>query len=99
MRVITVSGYLSARHHTYVATPRGCHTAHMFVDGMCVGCDAAACMYRFCPQNTVEERILELQQRKREVVAAALNEEGRGDASQTGTRLTMEDLKYLFGVR
>ena len=56
-------------------------------------------MYRFCPQNTVEERILELQQRKREVVAAALNEEGRGDASQTGTRLTMEDLKYLFGVR
>ena len=51
------------------------------------------------PQNTVEERILELQQRKREVVAAALNEEGRGDASQTGTRLTMEDLKYLFGVR
>jgi SNF2 family DNA or RNA helicase len=50
------------------------------------------------PQGTVEDRILALQEAKRQVVSAALNEEGRADASQTGTRLSFEELKYLFGV-
>ncbi|MEW5312517.1 MAG: hypothetical protein WDW38_004147 [Sanguina aurantia] len=45
--------------------------------------------------GTVEDRILELQDRKRAVVSAALDEGGR-PAGVGGSKLTMEDLKFLF---
>ncbi|KAK6932509.1 Helicase, C-terminal [Dillenia turbinata] len=48
---------------------------------------------RLTVRNTVEDRILALQQKKREMVASAFGED------ETGSRqmhLTIEDLKYLF---
>eukprot|EP00798_Chlamydomonas_sp_ICE-L_P030148 gene30148-35126_t len=51
---------------------------------------------RICIKNSVEDRILELQERKRKVVASVLNEAGRG-GSQGGNKLTMDDLRFLFG--
>jgi SNF2 family DNA or RNA helicase len=48
---------------------------------------------RMTIKNTVEDRILALQEKKREMVASAFGEEyGGGQA----TRLTVDDLKYLF---
>lgn len=48
---------------------------------------------RLTIKDTVEDRILALQEEKRKMVASAFGE----DQSQgSGTRLTVEDLKYLF---
>lgn len=44
--------------------------------------------------GTVEERILELQERKRGIIAAAFGD--NAGASQQATRLTKEDLHFLF---
>ncbi|XP_020095500.1 helicase-like transcription factor CHR28 isoform X3 [Ananas comosus] len=50
---------------------------------------------RLTVKDTVEDRILALQQRKREMVASAFGEDESGSRQ---TRLTVEDLKYLFMV-
>ncbi|AQK46391.1 Putative SNF2-domain/RING finger domain/helicase domain protein [Zea mays] len=50
---------------------------------------------RFTVKDTVEDRILALQEKKREMVESAFGEDGsRG----TATKLTVEDLRYLFMV-
>lgn len=49
---------------------------------------------RITVAGSVEDRILELQQRKRELVAAALSEGHDGAAA--GGRLSLEDLRFLF---
>ncbi|GAB2301162.1 hypothetical protein Dimus_035195 [Dionaea muscipula] len=48
---------------------------------------------RLTVKDTVEDRILALQQRKREMVASVFGEDGTGGS---GSRLTVEDLRYLF---
>ncbi|KAF2305133.1 hypothetical protein GH714_001972 [Hevea brasiliensis] len=48
---------------------------------------------RLTVKDTVEDRILALQQKKREMVASAFGEDETGGRQ---TRLTVEDLKYLF---
>ncbi|KAK9065303.1 hypothetical protein SSX86_016686 [Deinandra increscens subsp. villosa] len=48
---------------------------------------------RLTVKDTVEDRILALQQKKREMVASAFGEDGTGSSQ---TRLTVDDLKYLF---
>ncbi|KAL5162799.1 Helicase-like transcription factor CHR28 [Glycine soja] len=48
---------------------------------------------RLTVRDTVEDRILALQQKKRMMVASAFGEDGTGDRQ---TRLTVDDLKYLF---
>ncbi|KAG6638596.1 hypothetical protein I3843_10G045400 [Carya illinoinensis] len=48
---------------------------------------------RLTVRDTVEDRILALQQKKRQMVASAFGEDGTGGRQ---TRLTVEDLKYLF---
>ncbi|ONI10324.1 hypothetical protein PRUPE_4G040600 [Prunus persica] len=48
---------------------------------------------RLTVRDTVEDRILALQQKKREMVASAFGEDETGGRQ---TRLTVEDLKYLF---
>ncbi|CAJ2648695.1 unnamed protein product [Trifolium pratense] len=48
---------------------------------------------RLTVKDTVEDRILALQQKKRQMVASAFGEDGNGDRQ---TRLTVDDLKYLF---
>ncbi|XVF87540.1 hypothetical protein PTKIN_Ptkin18bG0128400 [Pterospermum kingtungense] len=48
---------------------------------------------RFTVKDTVEDRILALQQKKREMVASAFGEDETGGRQ---TRLTVEDLEYLF---
>ncbi|XP_042519799.1 helicase-like transcription factor CHR28 [Macadamia integrifolia] len=50
---------------------------------------------RLTVKDTVEDRILALQQKKREMVASAFGEDETGSRQ---TRLTVEDLKYLFMV-
>ena len=45
--------------------------------------------------DTVEDRILALQQKKRELAEAAL---GDGDGGVQASRLTMEDLQFLFSA-
>ncbi|XP_057498914.1 helicase-like transcription factor CHR28 isoform X2 [Actinidia eriantha] len=50
---------------------------------------------RLTVKDTVEDRILALQQRKRVMVASAFGEDDKGSRQ---TRLTEEDLKYLFMV-
>ncbi|KAL1567364.1 helicase-like transcription factor CHR28 isoform X3 [Salvia divinorum] len=50
-------------------------------------------VYRLTVKDTVEDRILALQQRKRRMVAYAF---GEGEAGTRQSRLTVEDLKYLF---
>ncbi|KAG8385577.1 hypothetical protein BUALT_Bualt03G0059600 [Buddleja alternifolia] len=52
-------------------------------------------VFRLTVKDTVEDRILALQQKKREMVASAFGEDGTGSRQ---TRLTVEDLKYLFRV-
>ncbi|KAK6149892.1 hypothetical protein DH2020_017417 [Rehmannia glutinosa] len=52
-------------------------------------------VFRLTVNDTVEDRILALQQRKREMVASAFGEDGTGGRQ---TRLTVEDLNYLFKV-
>lgn len=48
---------------------------------------------RLTVKDTVEDRILALQQKKREMVASAFGEDETGTSQ---TRLTVDDLKYLF---
>ncbi|KAJ4976397.1 hypothetical protein NE237_001503 [Protea cynaroides] len=48
---------------------------------------------RLTVKDTVEDRILALQQKKREMVASAFGEDKTGSCQ---TRLTVDDLKYLF---
>lgn len=48
---------------------------------------------RLTVKDTVEDRILALQQKKREMVASAFGEDEKGTRQ---TRLTVEDLEYLF---
>ncbi|KAK9706683.1 hypothetical protein RND81_07G144400 [Saponaria officinalis] len=48
---------------------------------------------RLTVKDTVEDRILALQQKKRELVASAFGEDETGSRQ---SRLTVEDLKYLF---
>ncbi|KAJ0965942.1 hypothetical protein J5N97_027080 [Dioscorea zingiberensis] len=56
----------------------------------------AACHFsRLTVKDTVEDRILALQEKKREMVASAFGEDESGSRQ---TRLTVEDLKYLFAV-
>ncbi|GFP96351.1 putative swi/snf-related matrix-associated actin-dependent regulator of chromatin subfamily a member 3-like 2 [Phtheirospermum japonicum] len=50
-------------------------------------------VYRLTVKETVEDRILALQQRKRKMVASAFGENETGSRQ---TRLTVDDLKYLF---
>ncbi|XP_059453331.1 helicase-like transcription factor CHR28 isoform X2 [Corylus avellana] len=50
---------------------------------------------RITIKNTVEDRILALQEEKRKMVASAFGEDQTGGSA---TRLTVEDLKYLFMV-
>ncbi|CAH2053537.1 unnamed protein product, partial [Thlaspi arvense] len=58
-----------------------------------IGQTRTVTVLRLTIQNTVEERILTLQAKKREMVASALGEDP-GELS--ATRLTEEDLHYLF---
>ncbi|KAK7327932.1 hypothetical protein VNO77_22025 [Canavalia gladiata] len=48
---------------------------------------------RLTVKDTVEDRILALQQKKRKMVASAFGEDGTGGRQ---SRLTVDDLKYLF---
>ncbi|EOA39090.1 hypothetical protein CARUB_v10011822mg [Capsella rubella] len=50
---------------------------------------------RITVKNTVEDRILALQEEKRKMVASAFGEDHGGSSA---TRLTVDDLKYLFMV-
>ncbi|PWY88357.1 hypothetical protein BO70DRAFT_427146 [Aspergillus heteromorphus CBS 117.55] len=52
-------------------------------------------IHRIVVQNTVEDRILELQDKKRELVEGALDEKASRDVSRLGTR----ELAYLFNIR
>ncbi|KAK6539512.1 hypothetical protein TWF694_009731 [Orbilia ellipsospora] len=49
-------------------------------------------VHRLIIENTVEDRILTLQEQKREVISAAMDEEARKNIS----RLSMRDMVYLF---
>ena len=57
-------------------------------------CVKAIARHVLCNAGTVEERILALQDRKRKIVSAAFGDEAGG--SQQASRLTKEDLHYLF---
>ncbi|XP_010508345.1 PREDICTED: helicase-like transcription factor CHR27 [Camelina sativa] len=50
---------------------------------------------RITVKDTVEDRILSLQEEKRKMVASAFGEDNGGSSA---TRLTVDDLKYLFMV-
>ncbi|EPS73239.1 hypothetical protein M569_01517, partial [Genlisea aurea] len=50
-------------------------------------------VFRLTIKDTVEDRILSLQERKRKLVASAFGETEKGSRQ---SRLTVEDLKYLF---
>ncbi|KAK7999055.1 hypothetical protein PG991_014730 [Apiospora marii] len=60
-----------------------------------IGQRRAVTVHRVLVAGTVEDRILELQERKRRLVGAALSEEG---ARGIG-RLSLQELRGLFGVR
>lgn len=49
--------------------------------------------FRFICVNTIEERIKTLQERKLEIARNVLS----GDRSKTASKLTLNDLKSLFG--
>ncbi|GFP98264.1 uncharacterized ATP-dependent helicase c23e6.02 [Phtheirospermum japonicum] len=51
-------------------------------------------VYRLTVEETVEDRILALQQKKRDIVSSAFGEEGTGGGQQT--RLSVQELSYLF---
>ncbi|PKY06718.1 hypothetical protein P168DRAFT_288632 [Aspergillus campestris IBT 28561] len=51
-------------------------------------------IHRILVENTVEDRILELQDKKRELIEGALDENASKNVSRLGTR----ELAYLFGV-
>nr|CAB3485843.1 unnamed protein product [Digitaria exilis] len=51
---------------------------------------------RLTIKDTVEDRILSLQEGKRKMIQSALGEDQSGD--NAATRLTVEDLRYLFKI-
>ncbi|KAI7262511.1 hypothetical protein KC335_g10220, partial [Hortaea werneckii] len=51
-------------------------------------------VHKLLIQNTVEDRIMEIQERKRDFVGEALDEA----AGKSLSRLNVQDLAYLFGV-
>lgn len=52
---------------------------------------------KFCVANSIEERILELQERKKNIAAAALHDVGSASqADPSGSRPSLEDFKLLF---
>ena len=51
-------------------------------------------MHRFVIKDTIEDKILELQERKRAMVAAAFGEDSEGQVQRS--RLTINDLVSLF---
>jgi SNF2 family DNA or RNA helicase len=52
---------------------------------------------KFCVRDSVEERILELQKRKKNIASQVLCDKGEAGAGGSGSRPTMDDLKILFG--
>ncbi|GAV62348.1 SNF2_N domain-containing protein/Helicase_C domain-containing protein/zf-C3HC4_2 domain-containing protein [Cephalotus follicularis] len=58
-----------------------------------IGQTRSVTVTRVTIKDTVEDRILALQEEKRKMVASAFGEDHTGG---TATRLTVEDLKYLF---
>ena len=60
-----------------------------------IGQQREVTVHRILVQETVEDRIIDLQERKREIVEAALDE---GESSNLG-RLSERELAFLFGVR
>ncbi|XP_071738721.1 helicase-like transcription factor CHR28 [Rutidosis leptorrhynchoides] len=50
-------------------------------------------VYRFTVKDTVEDRILALQKKKRKLIASAFGEDENGDSQN---RLTVDDMRYLF---
>ena len=48
------------------------------------------------PADSIEDKILALQERKRGVIAAAFGEDGAGGGGGFNARLTADDLRYLF---
>ncbi|CAN4092070.1 unnamed protein product [Withania somnifera] len=60
-----------------------------------IGQTRAVTVLRLTVKDTVEDRILALQQKKREMVASAFGEDETGSRQ---TRLTVEDLEYLFKI-
>ena len=59
-------------------------------------------VYRLVSQNTIEEKVLALQDSKRQLVSGVLAEDGAGEAAGAGSgavggaRLTSEDLRMLL---
>jgi len=51
---------------------------------------------KFFVANSIEERILDLQRRKKGVARAALCDEGASGADELGARPSIEDFKTLF---
>lgn len=60
-----------------------------------IGQENEVTVHRTLVENTVEDRILALQDKKRKLVNAALSEEG----AQGVSRLSVSELKGLFGLR
>ncbi|KAI1386073.1 uncharacterized protein F4822DRAFT_304802 [Hypoxylon trugodes] len=60
-----------------------------------IGQRSEVTVHRILIENTVEDRIRALQEKKRELVTAALSEEG----AQGVSRLTVSELRGLFGLR
>lgn len=60
-----------------------------------IGQDRPVTVHRVLIAGTVEDRIQELQEKKRRLVNAALSEEG----AQTTSRLSARELRGLFGLR
>jgi SNF2 family DNA or RNA helicase len=56
-----------------------------------IGQNRVVTVYRLVAADTIEEKILELKQRKRDLVASVLSEDAGGDK-----KLTREDLEELF---
>ena len=51
---------------------------------------------KFFVSNTIEERILELQKRKKNIARAALCDKGTEEADRIGARPSLDDFKILF---
>ncbi|KAK7959385.1 uncharacterized protein PG986_004239 [Apiospora aurea] len=60
-----------------------------------IGQEREVTVHRVLVAGTIEDRILELQEKKRRLVGAALSEEG----ARGITRLSLQELRGLFGVR
>lgn len=60
-----------------------------------IGQTRAVTVSRLTVKDTVEDRIIALQEDKRNMVASAFGEDQSGG---TASRLTVEDLRYLFNL-